>query len=93
MEKSIIASFDAFKEKVKNCKVVVEGELLKYVSIYGDSLSFHMDYSQAPSINGQVLDYNSGKAFESPFLTGEWNEGRISIRKGDLEKTLIFQEP
>ena len=90
MAKTDVKSFDEFKAKAKACVMRMNGPVLKYKTIYGDQLTFHTDYKQAPSINGEAVDYSPSKAFESPFLNSDWNSGVVRIRKGNRQKVLNF---
>lgn len=84
MAKSDVASFDAFKAKVKACEPRLEGAVLTYRSIYGDVLTLDTSYAETPTINGKPVDYAPEKVFDSPFLDADYNRGIVTIGKGDM---------
>lgn len=90
MARADAKSFDAFKARVKACKVRMDGSVLKYTSIYGDELTFDTGFRQAPRINGKAVDYAPKKVLESPFLNADWNRGVVTISKGRRKKVLDF---
>ncbi len=93
MSKNDIASFDAFKAKVKQCAIKMEGSVLSYASVYGDVLTLDTSYKQTPTINGTPVDYAPKKAFDSPFLNSEYDSGVVMISKGERKVVLDFNKP
>lgn len=87
-----VDSFDDFKAKVKACTMEMDGTVLTYQSIYGDRLTFDTSYKHPPTINGNPVNYRAEKVFDSPFLNSEYNSGIVTIRKGNREKVLNFNE-
>jgi len=91
MAKSDVAGFGAFKSRVKACEISMDGPVLTYNTIHGDRLTFDSSTKDVPSINGKLVDYAPSKAFDSPFLSGEWNGGVVTIRKGEACRVLDFR--
>lgn len=91
MAKRDLASFDAFKATVKKCSPVMDGSILKYETIYGDQLTLDTRYKHTPTINGQPVNYSPKKVFDSPFLNAVYDDGRVTISKGDRVKELDFR--
>ena len=89
-KKADYQSFDDFREKVTGGALTFEHEILRYTSIYGDTFTFFADYSQAPRINGEAIDYAPPKAYDSPFLKADWNSGVVHIQKGTRSLALDF---
>jgi lysophospholipase L1-like esterase len=90
MAKSDVRNFEEFKAKVKACELKMDGELVKYKTIYGDRLTFDSSYETVPLINGKPVNYAPTKAFESPFLNADFNSGVVTISKGKRKKVLDF---
>lgn len=67
-----------------------EDKVLQYTSLYDDAFTFFADYSEAPQVNGKVIDYAPPKAYDSPFLMADWNSGVVHIQKGTRSLTLDF---
>ncbi len=91
MAKSELSSFDAFKAKVKACRIRMNGPVLEYSTIYGEQLSFDTSTRAVPTINGHPVNYAPQKVFESPFLNADWNSGIVTITKGNRKKVLNFE--
>ena len=91
MAKSDVSSFDAFKVKVKACRMSKNGPVLEYSTIYGKQLTFDTSTREVPTINGRLVNYAPRKVFESPFLNADWNSGVVTITKGDRKKVLNFE--
>ena len=92
MSKSYVASYEAFKDKVKASEANLDGDLLTYESIYGDKMTFNTSGGAPPTINGEPIDYSPKMVFESPFLNAEWNNGVVTVSKGKRKKVLDFTE-
>lgn len=83
MRKVDCADFEAFCAAVRRCPMDVSDDVLHYKGVYGDEFTFYVDQSQAPEINGQVVNYAPEKALDSPFLGADWNHGLVTLKKGD----------
>ncbi len=90
MAKRDVADFDAFKAKVKQSAIKMNGSVLSYQSIYGDAITLDTSYKQTPTINGEAVRYNGGPAFQSPFLNADYDSGVVTMSKGDRKKVLDF---
>ena len=91
MAKSDVNSFDAFKARVKACRIRKEGPVLEYRTIYGEQLTFDTSAREVPTINGHPVNYSPREVFESPFLNANWNSGIVTIAKGNRKKVLNFE--
>ena len=89
-EKSKYQSFGDFREAIKKQAVAFQRNTLKYKGLYGDSFVFFADHSQSPTINDVTVDYAPDRAFDSPFLQSVWNSGIVTIKKGERELQLDF---
>lgn len=92
MAKGDIDTFDAFKAKVKACKLSTDSSVLKYETIYGDVLTLDTLYKKTPTINGRPVNYAPSKVFASPFLNADYNSGIVTITKGERQKVLNFND-
>ncbi len=90
MAKKDVASFDAFKAKVKSSQPEMKGSLLVYRTIYGDILTFDTGQKRIPLINGKPVDYTPRKVLESPFLNADYDSAVVTIQKGEQRKVLDF---
>jgi hypothetical protein len=92
MAKTDVKDFEAFQDRVLKNKPEVKDSVLSYTSIYGDTFTFDLSQKVSPTINGAPVQYNAGKAFESPFLNAEYNSGVVTITKGQRKLVLDFNE-
>ncbi|MDT8391754.1 MAG: hypothetical protein RRC34_14735 [Lentisphaeria bacterium] len=92
MAKSEVENFDEFKAKVKACPIRMDGCVLRYTSVYGDTLTFDTSYKKPPTINGTPVNYAPKKVFDSPFLNSDYNSGVVTISKGSRKKILDFNQ-
>lgn len=84
------ASYEAFRDSIKARPLTFNLNVLQYTSLYGDSFTFYTDYTHVPEINGTSVNYAPAKAFDSPFLQGDWNSGVVTIQKGGQSLVLDF---
>jgi hypothetical protein len=92
MAKSDVKSLDAFKRLVKTCKIDMQGPVIRYKTVYGDTLTFDSSYATTPTINDKPVDYAPKKVFESPFLDSEYDSGVVTISKGERRLILDFNQ-
>ncbi|MFK7850552.1 MAG: hypothetical protein AB8D78_06195 [Akkermansiaceae bacterium] len=85
MAKADVENFEEFKKRVKAATVSRSGAVLTYQSIYGDLLTLDTSYSGNPTINGQAIDYQPERVFNSPFIISDYKSGVMRIRKGREE--------
>ena len=90
MAKSRVNSFGEFKKQVRACEMKMDGAVLKYQSIYGDTFTFDSSYRGVPTINGMPVNYAPNKVLESPFLNADYNSGVVSISRKKTSHTLDF---
>ncbi len=53
-------------------------------------LTLFADYSKPPQVDGVPLNYNPPKAYDSPFIQGDFGSGVVTIRKGEQKLLLDF---
>ncbi|MGB0744869.1 MAG: hypothetical protein ACPGSB_10140, partial [Opitutales bacterium] len=75
-----------FIRRVRSSKPRIQDGILTYKTVYGDVLTLDTRYKQAPTVNRQPLDYSPGKAFDSPFLHGDYNGTTFVIEKGERRR-------
>ena len=63
-----------------------------YQSLSGDELSFWRDQSALPAVNQNTVNLQPDDAYQSPFVQGKWNGGRIRIQFEGKELWLDFEE-
>ena len=85
-------SFQAFQEKVLALNPEMNGKLLSYKTIYGDTLTLGTSHKTAPTINGEPVNYAPEKVYDSPFLQSVYDSGVITIRKGNRTRVLDFNK-
>jgi hypothetical protein len=90
MAKKDFKTFDDFKTKVKAGKPEMKGTLFVYKTMYGDSITFDTSQKQTPTINAKPVDYSPPKVLESPFLNADYDNGVVTIQKGEQKKILDF---
>jgi hypothetical protein len=90
MAKSQVNSFGEFKKQVLACEMKMDGAVLKYQSIYGDTFTFDSSYLGIPTINGKPVDYAPKKVLESPFLNADYDAGVVTISRNKVSETLDF---
>lgn len=90
VEKSNYRSFQEFRDVVKKQTVDFQDNILNYKGLYGDSFTFYADHSHSPKINGVTVNYAPEMGFDSPFLQSVWNSGIVTIKKGEQELVLDF---
>jgi hypothetical protein len=88
--KTAVADFDEFKRRAKGCDLKMDGSVVSYSTLYGDTLTLDTRYKKTPTINGKPVDYTPADVHESPFLNSEYNSGEVTITKGDRNLTLDF---
>ncbi|MEX0332419.1 MAG: hypothetical protein AB3N64_13440 [Puniceicoccaceae bacterium] len=90
MAKRDVKDFAAFKDLVLAREPVMDGPVLKYLSIYGDELAFDTSFEQVPAINGIPVDFEPVKVLESPFLNADYDSGIVEITKDNRRLVLDF---
>lgn len=90
VRKTDYANFEAFQAAIRACPMNVTNDVLHYKGVYGDGFTLYLDQSQAPEINGRVVNYAPKKALDSPFLQADWNRGMVSIQKDAHQLILNF---
>ncbi len=73
-----------------NQSISFEKSTLVYQSLGGDELTFYCDQSRLPEINNSPIDLAPKLVFDSPFVQSKWNSGVVTIKYGQDEKILNF---
>jgi autotransporter-associated beta strand protein len=84
------AGFTAFQDQILANTLTFAGSTVNYQSTLGDALTLYSDYSQSPRVNGMALNYKPTKAYDSPFVAGDFGAGVVTLQKGSRQMTLDF---
>jgi len=90
--KSDYADFSTFQKKAMNQPFSFEKSMLSYKTLDGDTLTFYCDQSRLPKINNSRIDLAPKLVFDSPFVQSKWNSGVVTIKYGQDEKILNFND-
>lgn len=90
--KSDYLDFSTFQKKAMSQPLSLERSILSYKTLTGDELTFYTDQSRLPKINAITVDLAPDLVFDSPFVRSEWNSGIVTIKYGQDQKTLNFNE-
>jgi len=91
--KSDYPDFAAFQKAILANTLTWKDKQLDYQSgLYKTKLTFHVDYSKVPEVNGVPINYNSAKCYDSPFIQGDWGSGVVTIQNGERKVVLNFNE-
>ena len=88
--KSDFESFEAFSKRTLAQSVSMENSVLTYRSLGGDTLTFSVDRSRLPEINGKPVELAPDKVYDSPFVQSDWDSGVVTIQFGDEKRILDF---
>ena len=83
-------NFTAFQDRILSNSLSLVGSTLTYQSSLGDVLTLYTNYSASPKVNGVTLDYKPAKAYDSPFVSGTFNTGVVTVGKDARSLTLDF---
>jgi autotransporter-associated beta strand protein len=84
------AGFTAFQDQILANPLSFASSTASYQSTLGDTLTLYSDYSQSPRVNGVTLDFKPTKAYDSPFVSGDFGSGVVTLQKGGRQMTLDF---
>ena len=87
------ADYQDFQDNILALELSFKNSILNYTGLGGDHFAFYSDYSRAPLINGQEVDYAPEHVFDSPFIHSIWNSGIVTIRKDQRVHSLDFNRP
>lgn len=86
--------FAAFQAAILGNPLRWENRRLEYRSShYATLLSLDTTYGQPPTIDGQPVDYQPKRVYDSPFLRSEFGSGVVTITKGEERLVLDFNQP
>ena len=78
------ADMAAFQAEILANSLVWDGTQLDYTSVgYDTTLTLFADESAPPQIDGTYIDFAPKKAYDSPYLEGEFGSGPVIISYGD----------
>lgn len=86
------ASFTAFQDQILANPLTFAASTVNYRSTPGDTLTLDSNYSQPPRVNGVTLNFKPTKAYDSPFVSGDFGSGLVNVQKGGRQMTLDFNE-
>ena len=91
--KSGCESFLNFQQLTMANPMRWENRRLDYESkLNTTSLTLFADYSRAPLVDGQPVNYAAKKVFDSPFIQSDFGTGIITIQRGEKHMTLDFNK-
>jgi hypothetical protein len=90
--KSDFIDFEAFRSVAQARSISFKKSVLTYESLGGDQLTFYADQSRLPEINGAAVDLAPEKVYDSPFVQSKWNSGLVTIRYGENQHILDFND-
>ncbi|MAE61937.1 MAG: hypothetical protein CMJ49_11345 [Planctomycetaceae bacterium] len=73
--------YGAFRRAVLKLRLSARDEVLRYAGLSGDRLTLDMKQRALPRVNGREVSFARGMAFDSPFVKGKWNSGRVTVAK------------
>jgi hypothetical protein len=73
-------------------KLVVPGHYTLTYASGGKTYYFNAATNEVPQIDGKYLDYFPGKTFDSPYLSGDYGKGVITVSDGRHRLTLDFEQ-
>ena len=84
-------SFTAFQNAILANALTWKDKKLDYRSdFHKTQLTLFADYSNPPQVDGSPVNHNPPKAYDSPFIQGDFGSGVITIRKDRRELLLDF---
>jgi hypothetical protein len=82
--KSDYSGYSAFRSEILSNPLVWDGTRLDYTSTaYATTLTLFADESAPPRVDGVPLNFEAKKAYDSPYLEGEFGSGPVIIQYGD----------
>lgn len=91
--KSDFPDFAAFQKSILANPLRWENQKLDYrSSFHHTSLTFFADYSKPPQVDGVPVNYAPKKAYDSPFIQGDFGSGVVTIQKGERKEVLDFNQ-
>ncbi|MEO0550810.1 MAG: hypothetical protein AAFZ91_12900 [Pseudomonadota bacterium] len=84
-------SFAAFEDVVRAAAITYEDGAIHYDSLSGDRLTMFDDRSR-PQLNEDVIDYTPDIAYDSRYVSADWDSGVITITVGAETHILDFME-
>ena len=83
-------SYGAFRRAVAALSVTICSNVLRCHGLSGDRLALDTTQRKLPRVNGRTIDFARAKAFDSPFVKGTWNSGKITLAKDGRTHRLNF---
>lgn len=82
----------AFKSALRSATLEVQNEYVRFRGLgKAGTLTFFYRSDRVPEIDGLPLNLSPPFSFDSPFLTGRWGEGVVTIRYGQQELVRSFR--
>jgi len=87
------ADFAAFRQAILANPFKWEGKTVEYRSeFYRTTLTLPVDAGRLPLVDGIPVNFEPEKVYDSPYITGGGDSGRVIIRKGNQSLTLDLLE-
>jgi hypothetical protein len=90
VRKSDVECIDEFAMSAEARTPDLSEDKITFQTFSEDSLALHTDFSSLPEINGSSLDLAPDKVYDSPYVTSEWDSGKVEIQYGGEIKRLVF---
>lgn len=91
VRRSDVPDFAAFQKAILANPLAWQNQKLQYRStLHQTALTLFADYSQPPQVNGVPINYAPAKAYDSPFIQGDFGRGIVTIRHGARQAVLDF---
>jgi hypothetical protein len=90
--KSDYADFSTFQKRTMAQPLSFKKSILSYKTLAGDELTFYTDQSRLPEINNIAVDLAPDLVFDSPFVQSKWNSGIVTIKYGQDQRIVNFNE-
>jgi hypothetical protein len=92
-QKKDFGSFDDFQQQIVANPLTWSRSKLDYRSKqHGTRITFFGDWSGPPMVDGKTVDYAPRKAWDSPFIQGDFGSGVVTLSKGDKKVVLDFNK-
>ncbi|MEO0550811.1 MAG: hypothetical protein AAFZ91_12905 [Pseudomonadota bacterium] len=88
-ERGDYESFDAFRQAVRSAHISYQDGAYQYHSLSGQTLTMFDDRS-VPHISDQPVNYNPPAAYQSRYISSEWDSGIVNLTVNGRRHVLDF---
>jgi hypothetical protein len=91
--KSDFPDFREFQESILANPLRWQNQTLDYRSnFHQTALTFYADYSKPPLVDGVPVNYAPKKAYDSPYIQGDFGSGVVTLWNGEQKQVLDFND-